>query len=72
MAKMHECKCSRRNFIKQTSGLAAVAAMLAGTKVAKAGKGPIQRPCGGVICPFCLFENEPGALICEQCKSDLS
>ena len=23
-------------------------------------------------CPFCAFENEEGALFCEQCKSDLS
>jgi hypothetical protein len=23
-------------------------------------------------CPFCQFENEDGALFCEQCKSDLS
>ncbi len=23
-------------------------------------------------CPFCAFENEDGALFCEQCKSDLS
>jgi hypothetical protein len=23
-------------------------------------------------CPFCHFENEDGALFCEQCKSDLS
>ncbi len=23
-------------------------------------------------CPFCYFENEDGALFCEQCKSDLS
>ena len=23
-------------------------------------------------CPFCSFENEEGALFCEQCKSDLS
>jgi hypothetical protein len=23
------------------------------------------------ICPFCQFENEDGALFCEQCKSDL-
>ena len=23
-------------------------------------------------CPFCEFENEDGALFCEQCKSDLS
>ena len=22
-------------------------------------------------CPFCNFENEDGALFCEQCKSDL-
>ena len=22
-------------------------------------------------CPFCHFENESGALFCEQCKSDL-
>jgi hypothetical protein len=25
-----------------------------------------------VICPFCHFSNEDGALFCEQCKSDLS
>jgi hypothetical protein len=25
-----------------------------------------------VKCPFCGFENEEGALFCEQCKSDLS
>jgi len=25
-----------------------------------------------VKCPFCGFENEDGALFCEQCKSDLS
>jgi hypothetical protein len=24
------------------------------------------------ICPFCHFENEDGALFCEQCKSDLT
>jgi pSer/pThr/pTyr-binding forkhead associated (FHA) protein len=24
------------------------------------------------ICPFCHFQNEDGALFCEQCKSDLS
>src|SRR5947199_219861 len=23
-------------------------------------------------CPFCGFDNEDGALFCEQCKSDLS
>ena len=23
-------------------------------------------------CPFCHFENEDGALFCEQCKSDLT
>src|SRR5262249_60637183 len=23
-------------------------------------------------CPFCYFENEDGALFCEQCKSDLT
>src|SRR5262245_46887719 len=25
-----------------------------------------------VKCPFCGFDNEDGALFCEQCKSDLS
>jgi hypothetical protein len=25
-----------------------------------------------VKCPFCQFDNEEGALFCEQCKSDLS
>jgi predicted component of type VI protein secretion system len=25
-----------------------------------------------VVCPFCQFQNEDGALFCEQCKSDLS
>lgn len=25
-----------------------------------------------VKCPFCSFDNEDGALFCEQCKSDLS
>lgn len=25
-----------------------------------------------IKCPFCYFENEEGALFCEQCKSDLS
>jgi hypothetical protein len=25
-----------------------------------------------IRCPFCYFENEDGALFCEQCKSDLS
>jgi len=25
-----------------------------------------------VKCPFCQFQNEDGALFCEQCKSDLS
>lgn len=25
-----------------------------------------------IICPFCHFENEDGALFCEQCKSDLT
>jgi hypothetical protein len=25
-----------------------------------------------VKCPFCQFDNEDGALFCEQCKSDLS
>ncbi|MFL5242087.1 MAG: FHA domain-containing protein [Gemmataceae bacterium] len=25
-----------------------------------------------VKCPFCQFENEDGALFCEQCKSDLA
>ena len=25
-----------------------------------------------VQCPFCQFQNEDGALFCEQCKSDLS
>ena len=25
-----------------------------------------------IICPFCHFNNEDGALFCEQCKSDLS
>jgi pSer/pThr/pTyr-binding forkhead associated (FHA) protein len=25
-----------------------------------------------VTCPFCQFQNEDGALFCEQCKSDLS
>lgn len=25
-----------------------------------------------IKCPFCHFENEDGALFCEQCKSDLS
>ena len=25
-----------------------------------------------VKCPFCWFDNEDGALFCEQCKSDLS
>src|SRR5262245_392986 len=24
-----------------------------------------------IKCPFCHFENEEGALFCEQCKSDL-
>ena len=24
-----------------------------------------------VKCPFCSFDNEDGALFCEQCKSDL-
>ena len=23
-------------------------------------------------CPFCHFDNEDGALFCEQCKSDLA
>ena len=25
-----------------------------------------------ILCPFCHFQNEDGALFCEQCKSDLS
>lgn len=25
-----------------------------------------------IVCPFCGFENEDGALFCEQCKSDLA
>ncbi len=25
-----------------------------------------------ILCPFCHFHNEDGALFCEQCKSDLS
>ncbi|MEY4614732.1 MAG: hypothetical protein RL179_2705 [Planctomycetota bacterium] len=25
-----------------------------------------------VVCPFCHFSNEDGALFCEQCKSDLA
>jgi hypothetical protein len=25
-----------------------------------------------IVCPFCHFSNEEGALFCEQCKSDLS
>src|SRR5438128_1558626 len=25
-----------------------------------------------ITCPFCHFENEDGALFCEQCKSDLA
>ena len=25
-----------------------------------------------VKCPFCHYDNEDGALFCEQCKSDLS
>jgi len=25
-----------------------------------------------VKCPFCQFDNEDGALFCEQCKSDLA
>ena len=25
-----------------------------------------------IVCPFCHFENEDGALFCEQCKSDLT
>jgi FHA domain len=25
-----------------------------------------------IVCPFCNFENEDGALFCEQCKSDLT
>ncbi len=25
-----------------------------------------------IICPFCHFKNEDGALFCEQCKSDLT
>src|SRR3954452_21196414 len=25
-----------------------------------------------VKCPFCQFDNEEGALFCEQCKSDLA
>lgn len=25
-----------------------------------------------IICPFCHYENEDGALFCEQCKSDLT
>src|SRR5947209_467120 len=25
-----------------------------------------------VKCPFCSFNNEDGALFCEQCKSDIS
>src|SRR5205807_2124449 len=25
-----------------------------------------------VKCPFCHFDNEEGALFCEQCKSDLA
>jgi hypothetical protein len=25
-----------------------------------------------IKCPFCAFDNEDGALFCEQCKSDLS
>src|SRR5258705_86720 len=25
-----------------------------------------------IKCPFCGFDNEEGALFCEQCKSDLS
>jgi len=25
-----------------------------------------------IRCPFCHFDNEDGALFCEQCKSDLA
>lgn len=25
-----------------------------------------------IVCPFCGYENEDGALFCEQCKSDLA
>src|SRR5262245_9088895 len=25
-----------------------------------------------ILCPFCHYQNEDGALFCEQCKSDLS
>jgi len=51
---------SRRRFL-----CCAAAAAAAGLVIA-------SRASAMIKCPFCAFENEDGALFCEQCKSDLS
>jgi hypothetical protein len=53
---------SRRAFLRRTA-VAAVVGFLAAMPAFAA---PM------IKCPFCHFDNEDGALFCEQCKSDLA
>ena len=55
---------SRRGFLCR-----AAAAVAAGLVV---GVPAMTAPRPMIKCPFCGFDNEDGALFCEQCKSDLS
>jgi hypothetical protein len=51
---------SRRRFFCRAAAAAAASLVVA------------SRASAMIKCPFCAFENEDGALFCEQCKSDLS
>jgi hypothetical protein len=55
-------RTSRREFLCRAVAAAGLAAGLPAIAIAR----PL------VKCPFCAFDNEDGALFCEQCKSDLS
>jgi hypothetical protein len=54
---------SRRRFFCRAAAAAAAAGLVA---TAPAAANTLM-----IKCPFCGFENEDGALFCEQCKSDL-
>jgi hypothetical protein len=56
---------SRREFFNRVMRLAAASGVVAGLPALVSAAPMIK-------CPFCGFENEDGALFCEQCKSDLS
>ncbi len=69
---------SRRDFVKRLSGVPAAIAITAALASplqpaqAKPGKRSPRKCDDWCKCPFCQYLNDPGALFCEQCRSDLS